>query len=94
MSFIDNMIEFITDGTISRGSFKWYLMTGDLFEAVRHADDYNIEVIPQLVQWLWTYAPVGSYGDEDKVVSWVKEGGMIGKLGEAYTAAWISTVKG
>lgn len=94
MGFIDNIIEYITDGSISRGSFKWYLLTGNLFEAVRHADDYNIDVLPQLVQWLWTYAPIGSYSHEDNVVAWSKAGGMIGKFGEAYAAAWKSTLKG
>jgi len=94
MSFIDNMIEYITDGTISRGSFKWYLLTGNLFEAVRHADDFNVVALPQLVRWLWSKAPIGSYGSIDNVNSWAKEGGMIGKFGEAHTAAWLSTVKG
>lgn len=26
MTFIDNLIQYITDGTITRGSFKWYLL--------------------------------------------------------------------
>lgn len=93
MGFIDNIIEYITDGTCSRGSFKWYLLTGNLFEAIRHADDFNIEIIPSLVQWLWTYAPISSYGSEDNVVNWIKESGLIGKFGEAYTSAWQSTLK-
>ena len=94
MSFIDNIIQYITDGTVSRGSFKWYLLTGNLFEAVRHADDYNIDRLPELVQWLWMHAPCGCYGDEDNVCNWIEVGGMIGKHGVAYTAAWKSTVKG
>lgn len=93
MGFFDNIIEYIMDGTISRGSFKWYLLTGNLFEAIRHADDNNIEIIPQLVQWLWAKAPISSYGSIDIVVSWAKAGGMIGKFGEAHTAAWESTVR-
>lgn len=93
MGFFDNIIEYITDGTCSRGSFKWYLLTGNLFEAIRHADDNNIKIIPQLVQWLWAKAPIESYGSEDKVNAWIDVGGLIGIHNIAYTAAWKSTLK-
>ena len=93
MSFIDNLIQYIMEGTISRGSFKWYLLTGNLFMAVRHADGENIQRLPELAGWLFSYAPDKSYGSEASVTAWIEAGGMIGIHGEAHTLAWKSTVK-
>ncbi len=76
------------DGTVSQGSFRWYLLTGNLFAAVQHADSANINQLPQLVRWLWTYAPDVSYGSIEKVKVWTAQGGLIGMSGEATAAAW------
>lgn len=92
MTFIDNLIQYIMEGTISRGSFKWYLLSGNLFEAVRHADGDNITRLPELVGWLWVHAPVECFGDEEKIHDWITIGGMTGKHGVAYAAAWRSTL--
>lgn len=94
MGFIDNLIQYIMEGTITRGSFKWYLLTGNLYEAIRNADGTNIDRLPELVGWLWAHAPVECYGDEDKVNEWLRIGGMTEKYGVAYTAAWKSTLEG
>lgn len=93
MTFIDNIIQYIMEGTITRGSFKWHLLTGNLFEAVRQADPDNFKLIPELVTWLFTYGPSDSYGSEASVTSWIEAGGMIGIHGEAHTLAWKSTIK-
>lgn len=93
MTFINNIIEYILEGTISRGSFKWYLLTSNLFEAIRHADSDNIKRLPELVGWLWTNAPVSCYGNEENVTLWIEDGGLIGKFGDAYAATWKSMLK-
>ena len=88
MSFKSNIIEYITRGIISPGSFKWYLMSGQLYEAVRKADTDNKAQFVQLVDWIYSVAPMVCYGTVAKVSEWMEGGGLEGMNGTAGVVAW------
>jgi len=77
--------EYVLDGVHSEGSFKWYLLSGQLFEASRKADSGNLRQMRELVEWIRTYAPAACYGSPEKVRAWMEKGGLQG-LGEHYVA--------
>lgn len=88
MSFKDNIIDYIVNGTCSVGSFKWYLLIGDHFKAVPHADEDNRASFVQLVEWIYQIAPMACYGSEKRVNAWINQGGLHGKYGKDVINDW------
>lgn len=56
------------------GSFLMGVLTNNLYQAAQSADVVNAQRIKAIVSWLTSSAPVGSYGSEKAVASWLKGG--------------------
>lgn len=74
---IEGMILYILKG-IPPGSFMLAVLAGDLFEALRRADDVNVHALYNYGRFLISSAPIGCYGSEERVSEWIKDGGMQG----------------
>ena len=55
------------------GGFLTALLTNNLYGAVSGADYQNITVLPDIVKWLLTKAPAGSYGNAEIMQSWMRD---------------------
>lgn len=67
------------DHGIEPGSFMSAVLCNDLRLACMQADYWNIRNIPAYISFLYNWAPSGCWGQEDKFVAWIEEGGLIGK---------------
>lgn len=85
--FQDQIIDYICHGDCT-GGFMWALMSGDLFKAVQKADDTNRLQLIQLVEWVYSHAPVGCYGSEEKVHLWIEARGLLGKDSQEAVDQW------
>lgn len=52
------------------------VLSGDLFGALRRADDVNMNALPDYGKFLENYAPQGCFGSEAAFKEWSKTGGM------------------
>jgi hypothetical protein len=55
---------------IEPGDFLVAVLSNDLRNAVRRADERNLELIPIYVNWLTAYAPMSCWGSPAAVESW------------------------
>jgi len=55
------------------GSFLTALLANDLQKAVLKADDQNIKLLREYVQWLTFNAPTEAWGSYEKVNAWIKK---------------------
>tara|TARA_Y100000034_G_scaffold30527_1_gene37317 strand:+ start:274 stop:564 length:291 start_codon:yes stop_codon:yes gene_type:complete len=55
---------------IAPGHFLTAVLTNNLFEAVAHADDENIKILPDIVRWVYNHAPSSCWGTEEKMKEW------------------------
>lgn len=53
------------------GGFLTALLSNDLMAAIGKADDENCRAIHRWCQFLYNYAPSGSYGSPDAVRAWL-----------------------
>jgi hypothetical protein len=53
------------------------VVTGDLFEAVRHAGETNVGTLSKLAKFFQTAAPAGCYGSRECVKSWRERFGIV-----------------
>jgi hypothetical protein len=60
------------------GQFLTYAMSNDLLGAVSHGDERSMAGLKGVVQFLYNYAPPGSWGTKDKVNTWRAQGGLAG----------------
>lgn len=72
---VGGMVRYIVHG-IPAGSFLNAVLSGDLFEALRRADDVNMNELPNYARFLINSAPCGCYGSPSAVAEWVKLGGL------------------
>jgi hypothetical protein len=56
---------------IPPGSFLTAVLSNDLREAFARADDENTACMKQWVQFLYSYAPSGSWGSPEHFHSWI-----------------------
>ena len=63
---------YIQEG-ISCGGFLMAVLANDLAESVSRADDTNLRLLPEIVQWLHWEAPAECWGSEKKVTAWKGE---------------------
>lgn len=69
---IDGMVRYIVFG-IMPGSFLKAVLEGDLFSAVKNADDFNAGRLPSYVRFLYNYAPQDCYGSPENVKAWAAQ---------------------
>lgn len=54
------------------GDFLEAVLCNDLVGAFAHADNYNSRHVRDYVQFLYDYAPRGSWGSKEKYHAWIK----------------------
>lgn len=72
---LPGLLRYIVCG-IRPGSFMCAVLEGDLFAAVRKADDTNVNMLAGYTRFLMNWAPARCFGSADTVNAWVKAGGM------------------
>lgn len=80
----DGLIEYILHGRPT-GSFLTAVLSNDLKEACSRADSTNIHALPRYISFLYNHAPVGCWGSEERVESWIERGGLVGVMQEEAT---------
>jgi hypothetical protein len=61
------------DQHIRPGHFLTAVLSNDLIEAVGHADDVNLWLLPVFVTWLYNEAPSTCWGSPEHVNIWLAE---------------------
>ena len=74
---VGGVVRYVLHG-IKPGSFLTAVIDGDLFMALRKADDTNQQSLPQYARFFWNYAPSECFGSVNKRSEWVKKGGVVG----------------
>lgn len=74
----DGMRLYLEHG-IGPGSFMTALLCNDLMGACGRADLQNRAALFAWAQWLYNYAPSGSYGSRENVREWMKSRAAIAK---------------
>ena len=73
----DGIIRYIVFG-INPGSFMTSVLMNDLRGAVSNADGFNSLMLPEIVKWLYSYAPYGCWGSIEAVENWNNKRGLKG----------------
>ena len=71
---LEHLIPSITryvQARIPTGGFLKAVLSNDLKEAVFQADDENIDLLPQIVKYLYNEVPSGCWGSPEKVRTWL-----------------------
>ena len=68
----DGMRRYI-ENHVEPGSFLLSVLSNDLFGACERADYINRYRLFDIVQWLYCYAPAGSWGCTEAVKAWLKK---------------------
>ncbi len=68
----EGILEYIRVGR-PMGNFLTAVFNNDLREACIRADDANLPILHNYVQWLYANAPVGSWGSPDSTEKWRKK---------------------
>lgn len=66
---------YIYEG-IKPGGFLSAVIENNLIQAVSHADDENIKLIPQYVSYFYNEAPSACWGNRYNVDTWIEMGGL------------------
>jgi len=66
-------LERYFEKAIPPGHFLTAVLENDLREAVGRADDISIEILPDIIRWLYNYAPARSWGRPATVSVWLAE---------------------
>jgi hypothetical protein len=72
---IGGLRRYIEHG-IPPGHFMTAVLSNDLMEALKRADNENINRLPDYGMWLYNCAPTECYGSPQKVEAWIKKGGL------------------
>lgn len=62
----------------SVGHFLTAALSNDLLGAVSYGDEESLAGLKGIVQFLYNFAPPGSWGTKDKVATWRARGGLAG----------------
>ena len=73
----DGMRRYIENG-IPPGSFQRAVLSNNLMEAFRRADDVNARSMRDYAIFLANQAPCGCFGSPDHFKEWIARGGMAG----------------
>jgi hypothetical protein len=72
------MVRYVAFGIVP-GSFLRAVLSNDLLEAGRMADDDNRRRLFDYVMFLINYAPTDCYGSRQAMQAWQERGGMLGR---------------
>ena len=61
------------DKGIPPGGFLTAVICNDLLSAVSHADEWNLELIPQYVKYLYNEAPGNCWGSTEAMQTWMEK---------------------
>lgn len=75
----DGMRRYIENG-IKPGSFQVAVLSNDLMEAFKRADDVNATAMQNYARFLYNHAPCGCFGSPAHVTDWIANGGLEGLL--------------
>lgn len=78
----EGIVEYIRVGR-PVGDFLTALLSNDLMESFRRADEYNAQAMREWVSYLHSYAPrypVPCYGRREIVENWQRMGGLEGMV--------------
>ena len=56
---------------IKPGDFLTAVITNDLKEACRRADDENLQNLPAYVAWFYNHAPAPCWASEERMKAWI-----------------------
>lgn len=56
---------------IPMGGFMMAVLSNDLKEAMRRADEYSRQCLFEIVSWLYNEAPASCWGSPEKVSAWL-----------------------
>lgn len=73
----DAMRRYMEDG-IPPGSFLEAVLSNDLLGALSRADHVNVSLLYAYGEFLYTEAPILSYGCKDRYKAWIESGGING----------------
>lgn len=66
---LENYVKY---GTVSEGSFMWYLLVNDFKAICAYADDENLRNLPAFAMYICNQMPAACQGSVENVVTWVK----------------------
>lgn len=72
------LIEYTMTGR-PLNAFLAALVTNDLLQTVKRADDLNIQRLRDYATWLESVAPIGSFGSAQAYQEWMRSGGLLGR---------------
>lgn len=58
---------------IRPGSFLSAVISNDLFNTFRSADEVNVKLVPLYVRWFVNIAPAACWGNPDRLTAWVSD---------------------
>lgn len=73
----DGMRRYIENG-IPPGSFQRAVLSNDLMQAFRRADDVNVHAMRDYAVFLVSQAPGGCFGSPQHVTDWIAHRGLAG----------------
>ena len=68
---VEAVYHYIEHGT-PPGGFLTAVLSNDLMDALRRADDKNIESLPAWGRLLYNHIPPGAYGSRKAVEAWIE----------------------
>ena len=71
------IFRYLTNG-VSPGGFLTAVICNNLHDAVRKADDVNIDLLPAYVNFFHNNAPVACWRSRSAFDGWMKKGGLVG----------------
>ena len=68
----DGMRRYMESG-IEPGSFLYAVLSNNLMDAFGRADSINRHHLREYCEWLYNYAPRGSFGSQERVKAWIAD---------------------
>jgi hypothetical protein len=67
---LDNYLEH----HIPTGGFLRSVLSNNLFESIKRADEGNLKTIHEIVEYIYNKFPTSCYGSPEKVDKWLQKG--------------------
>jgi hypothetical protein len=68
---MESLVAYVNDGRPTGGCLE-ALLSNDLTEVMRRADEATMFAIPRVVGWLYNKAPMGCWGSKKNVALWIR----------------------